>query len=101
MSRPRSSRQRYDVFRHDYAQGTLDDKIAGAEKAFAHVSRLARARAAGRVPVRGLRAQKHRIRDDDATDADVEDAARRAKHDMVVRQATSGAKDAGELTLRD
>jgi hypothetical protein len=32
MNRPRSSRQHYDVFRRDYAQGTLDDKIAGADK---------------------------------------------------------------------
>jgi ATP-binding cassette subfamily B protein/subfamily B ATP-binding cassette protein MsbA len=32
MSRPRSSRQHYDVFRRDYAEGTLDDKIAGVDK---------------------------------------------------------------------
>jgi ATP-binding cassette, subfamily B, bacterial len=32
MNRPRSSRQHYDVFRRDYAQGTLDDKIADAGK---------------------------------------------------------------------
>src|SRR5688572_3601405 len=31
MSRPRSSRQHYDVFRRDYRDGTLDDKAAGAE----------------------------------------------------------------------
>jgi hypothetical protein len=29
MSRRRTSRQHYDVFRRDYAEGTLDDKIAG------------------------------------------------------------------------
>ena len=32
MNRPRSSRQHYDVFRRDYAEGTLDDKIAGVDK---------------------------------------------------------------------
>ena len=32
MNRPRSSRQHYDVFRRDYAAGTLDDKIAGVDK---------------------------------------------------------------------
>lgn len=32
MQRPRSSRQHYDVFRRDYRAGTLDDKIAGADK---------------------------------------------------------------------
>src|SRR5688572_7118280 len=32
MSRPRSSRQHYDVFRRDYRDGTLDDKIAGIVK---------------------------------------------------------------------
>ena len=32
MSRPRSSRQHYDVFRRDYAEGTLDDKITGIAK---------------------------------------------------------------------
>src|SRR5262245_26994288 len=32
MSRPRSSRQHYDVFRRDYRDGTLDDKIAGVDK---------------------------------------------------------------------
>ena len=32
MNRPRSSRQHYDVFRRDYSQGTLDDKVAGADK---------------------------------------------------------------------
>jgi ATP-binding cassette subfamily B protein/subfamily B ATP-binding cassette protein MsbA len=32
MSRPRSSRQHYDVFRRDYREGALDDKIAGTEK---------------------------------------------------------------------
>ncbi len=31
MNRPRSSRQHYDLFRRDYAQGTLDDKPAGTE----------------------------------------------------------------------
>src|SRR5688500_13528114 len=29
MNRPRTSRQHYDVFRHDYRDGTLDDKLAG------------------------------------------------------------------------
>jgi len=29
MNRPRTSRQHYDVFRRDYREGTLDDKIAG------------------------------------------------------------------------
>jgi len=29
MPRPRSSRQHYDVFRRDYREGTLDDKVAG------------------------------------------------------------------------
>ncbi|HUQ53617.1 MAG TPA: ABC transporter ATP-binding protein [Gammaproteobacteria bacterium] len=33
MNRPRSSRQHYDVFRRDYAKGTLDDKIAAADSA--------------------------------------------------------------------
>jgi ATP-binding cassette subfamily B protein/subfamily B ATP-binding cassette protein MsbA len=32
MSRPRSSRQHYDVFRRDYSAGTLDDKITGVAK---------------------------------------------------------------------
>jgi len=32
MNRPRSSRQHYDVFRRDYREGTLDDKIAGVGK---------------------------------------------------------------------
>jgi ATP-binding cassette subfamily B protein/subfamily B ATP-binding cassette protein MsbA len=32
MTRPRSSRQHYDVFRRDYQTGTLDDKTAGADK---------------------------------------------------------------------
>jgi ATP-binding cassette subfamily B protein/subfamily B ATP-binding cassette protein MsbA len=32
MNRPRSSRQHYDVFRRDYREGTLDDKIAGVDK---------------------------------------------------------------------
>src|SRR5688572_7299035 len=32
MSRPRTSRQHYDVFRRDYREGTLDDKIAGVGK---------------------------------------------------------------------
>jgi hypothetical protein len=31
MNRPRSSRQHYDAFRRDYSEGTLDDKIAGAQ----------------------------------------------------------------------
>ncbi len=30
MNRPRTSRQHYDVFRRDYREGTLDDKLAGA-----------------------------------------------------------------------
>jgi len=29
LNRPRTSRQHYDVFRRDYREGTLDDKIAG------------------------------------------------------------------------
>ena len=32
MTRPRSSRQHYDVFRRDYRDGALDDKIAAAGK---------------------------------------------------------------------
>jgi ATP-binding cassette subfamily B protein len=32
MNRPRSSRQHYDAFRRDYGAGTLDDKIAAADK---------------------------------------------------------------------
>jgi ATP-binding cassette subfamily B protein/subfamily B ATP-binding cassette protein MsbA len=32
MPRPRSSRQHYDVFRRDYREGTLDDKIANVDK---------------------------------------------------------------------
>ena len=32
MNRPRTSRQHYDAFRRDYREGTLDDKIAGADK---------------------------------------------------------------------
>jgi ATP-binding cassette subfamily B protein/subfamily B ATP-binding cassette protein MsbA len=35
MSRPRSSRQHYDVFRRDYRKGTLDDTGAGVEKQLA------------------------------------------------------------------
>ncbi len=31
MNRPRTSRQHYDVFRRDYRDGTLDDKLAGAD----------------------------------------------------------------------
>ena len=32
MKRPRSSRQHHDVFRRAYAEGTLDERIASAEK---------------------------------------------------------------------
>jgi ATP-binding cassette subfamily B protein/subfamily B ATP-binding cassette protein MsbA len=32
MQRPISSRQRYDIFRRDYREGTLDDAIAGADE---------------------------------------------------------------------
>ena len=39
MNRPRSSRQHYDVFRRDYREGTLDDKLAGAEKQPANPAR--------------------------------------------------------------
>ena len=30
--RPRTSRQHYDAFRRDYREGTLDDRIAGADQ---------------------------------------------------------------------
>src|SRR5918993_3562893 len=33
MNRPRSSRQHYDVFRRDYREGALDDRIAGSDRA--------------------------------------------------------------------
>ena len=39
MSRPRSSRQHYDVFRRDYREGTLDDKIAGISQQPAKTAR--------------------------------------------------------------
>ena len=32
MNRPRSSRQRYDVFRRYYRNGTLDDRVAGSDQ---------------------------------------------------------------------
>ncbi len=32
MTRPRTSRQHYDAFRRDYREGTLDDKLAGADQ---------------------------------------------------------------------
>jgi len=32
MSRPRTSRQHYDAFRRDYREGTLDDKLPGADQ---------------------------------------------------------------------
>ena len=48
------------------------------------LSRSARDRAAGRVPVRRVGARQHRLRPPDATDAEVEDAARRANaHEFI------------------
>jgi ATP-binding cassette, subfamily B, bacterial len=39
MNRPRTSRQHYDVFRRDYREGTLDDKIAGPNRQSAKTER--------------------------------------------------------------
>src|SRR5688500_20181429 len=44
MNRPRTSRQHYDVCRRDYKQGTLDDKIAAAEKQPADLKRASKRR---------------------------------------------------------
>ena len=93
MSRPRTSRQHYDVFRRDYREGTLDDKIAGAgQKPAKRRARHEAPRVPARLPAlalapplgrRGhLRAGDHdgRARDDRAAVHAVHHRSRAARH---------------------